>query len=403
MDGVIKFMRKFSHRLFKQLTVIAIFLLTSLIIVNAVNTENNTALTANTTANTANMKSSSIVFVQNTNEVVHGVNENVRLPMASTTKIMTALIACESGRLNETVAIPKEATLVEGSSIYLKEGEKIKLIDLVYGLMLRSGNDSAVCIAKYLGGSIENFATIMNRKAIDLGAKNTNFVNPHGLHDDNHYTTAYDLGLITCKALNNVDFKNIVNTKKHTIKSEGNPDRVIANKNKMLSMYDGCIGVKTGYTKAAGRCLVSASERNGIGMVCVVLNHSDMWNDSCKLLDSGYSVAKKVTLAIKDKALISVPIAKVNTTVEGYIKDNIEHIVIDKKNNSIEYKMTFVEKISLPLKKDVVIGKLEIIDNNRLLFSQNIYNMKDIEGKGVYPLSELAQYGYGLEWLKLLD
>ena len=195
-----------------------------------------------------------------THKVLYAKNAHEKLPMASTTKIMTAILAIETGKLDALVTVPKEAYGVEGSSMYLRLGEKISLRDLVYGLMLVSGNDAAVAIAINVGGSIAGFAALMNEKAKALGAQNTHFVTPNGLHDAEHYTTAYDLALIASYAMQNETFREIVGTTYYRTVT-GEITRTVKNKNKILWEYEGGNGVKTGYTMAAGKCLVFSAER----------------------------------------------------------------------------------------------------------------------------------------------
>ncbi|MBK5652830.1 MAG: D-alanyl-D-alanine carboxypeptidase [Rhizobium sp.] len=232
-----------------------------------------------------------VVMDVNSNRVLLSKNSNIRLPMASTTKIMTALVAIESGNLNESVKVSHNAAFMDGSSIYLKEGESIKLEELLYGLMMHSGNDAAVAIAEHIGGSISGFAERMNAKAMEIGAYNTHFDNPHGLDSSSHYTTAYDLALITSYALKNPKFAEIVRTKRKTIAGPDDEswNRVLTNKNKMLWNFNGGDGVKTGYTRRAGRCLVSSASRNNWQLVSVVLNCGPMWADSSTILNQCFN------------------------------------------------------------------------------------------------------------------
>lgn len=214
-------------------------------------------------------------------------NMNVRCYPASTTKVLTALVVLNTLPLDRVVTVPKEAEGVEGSSIYLRGGDKITVEDLLLGLMLRSGNDAAVALAIEAAGSVQKFALLMNETAASLGAENSHFVNPHGLHDGNHYTTAYDLAMITAAAYENCDFRQIVSAKKAKIAINGKPN-YISNKNKLLTLYDGANGVKTGYTKRSGRCLVGGAYRDGMQLISVVLNYGDMWNDTVRLLNYGF-------------------------------------------------------------------------------------------------------------------
>lgn len=231
---------------------------------------------------------SAVLIDASSNAVLCEKNARERMGMASTTKIMTALVAAERGDLGKTVSVSPLAVGVEGSSIYLYAGEKLTLKDLICAMLLESANDAAAAIAIEIGGSVEVFCDMMNEKVKELGLCDTHFTNPHGLYDDAHYTTAYDLAVITAEALKNGTVREIVSTKKLTITPvEGNV-RVLYNHNKMLSRYEGAIGVKTGFTKKTGRCLVSAAEREGLCLIAVTLNASDDWNDHTTLLDLGF-------------------------------------------------------------------------------------------------------------------
>ena len=204
-------------------------------------------------------------------------NEDTELPPASTTKILTALIIVEDCDLDTVIEVPKEAAGTEGSSVYLEAGEKLTVRDLLYGLMLRSGNDCAVTLALYHSGSISAFAEHMNERAAELGVKHSHFANPHGLPAEGHYTTAHDLALIAAAAVRNETFSEIVGTEKYTAPDGGcGYARVWQNKNKMLYSYEGADGVKTGYTKEAGRCLVTSATRGGMRLVSAVLNSPSM-------------------------------------------------------------------------------------------------------------------------------
>ncbi|WP_303049504.1 D-alanyl-D-alanine carboxypeptidase family protein [Bacillus sp. Marseille-Q1617] len=211
--------------------------------------------------------------------------------IASITKIMTAIIAIESGKMDEEVTVSSNASGTEGSSLYLKAGEKIKLEDLVYGLMLRSGNDSAVAIAESVGGSLEGFAHLMNQKAAEIGMKNSHFSNPHGLDDhDDHFSTAYDMALLTKYAMENDLYKKISGTKVHTAPNpEEQWDRKWKNKNRLVTeLYKHSTGGKTGYTKLAKRTLVSTASKDGENLIAVTLNAPDDWNDHIGMFEYGF-------------------------------------------------------------------------------------------------------------------
>ncbi|MGN0760361.1 MAG: D-alanyl-D-alanine carboxypeptidase family protein [Christensenellales bacterium] len=241
-----------------------------------------------------NSSSATIVVDQKSKKILSSSNAHVRLAMASTTKIMTAMVVLDNVvDVDVQLAIPQEAVGVEGSSVYLKRNEIWSVRDLLYALMLRSGNDAAVALSIAVGGSVQGFVDMMNAKASELGLKDTHFTNPHGLHDDNHYTTAYDLAIITAEAMNNPLFKSIVSAKSYVVEGNYTHDRYyLGNKNKMLLMMEGADGVKTGYTKNSGRCLVSSATRGDTQLICVVLNVHDMWNVSKNLLENGFEQIK---------------------------------------------------------------------------------------------------------------
>ncbi|ANB61925.1 D-alanyl-D-alanine carboxypeptidase family protein [Anoxybacteroides amylolyticum] len=234
---------------------------------------------------------SAILMEQTSGRVLFEKDAHTKRRIASITKIMTAILAIESGKLDETVTVSARAVRAEGSSIYLKEGEKIKLRDLVYGLMLRSGNDAAVAIAEHVGGSMEGFVFLMNQKAAEIGMRDTHFANPHGLDDaENHYSTAYDMALLMRYAMHNKTFRKISGTKVYRAPNpDENWDRIWRNKNKLLTnLYEYCTGGKTGYTKRAKRTLVTSAEKDGLELIAVTLNAPDDWNDHISMYEYGF-------------------------------------------------------------------------------------------------------------------
>ena len=240
---------------------------------------------------------SALLMEAESGSVICEKNAHVRLPMASTTKIMTALVALEVAAPDTNIVVDARAVDTEGSSIYLCEGEKLTLEELLYALMLESANDAAVAIAIGVCGSEEAFVDEMNKKASLLNLKDTHFSNPHGLDSEAHYTTAYELAVIAREALKNPLLKTIVSTRKTTISHQNiDSSRLLVNHNKMLRQYDGCIGLKTGYTQKSGRCLVSAAERNGVTIIAVTIDSPDDWNDHTKLLDYGFANYRSVEL-----------------------------------------------------------------------------------------------------------
>lgn len=237
-----------------------------------------------------------VLYEPETESILYSKNDSERLPMASTTKIMTALIAVENADICEEVRIGGEAVGVEGSSAYLTEGEILTMEELLYALLLQSANDAAVAIACHVGGSIEGFADMMNEKASELSLTDTHFENPHGLDAQEHYTTARELAKIAAAALENDTIRMVAATYKKTFSTEERT-RTYVNHNKLLKLYDGAIGVKTGFTKRCGRCLVGAAERDGLTLISVTLDAPDDWRDHSKMLDYGYSKIEKITFA----------------------------------------------------------------------------------------------------------
>lgn len=298
--------------------------------------------------------------------VLYQKNGDLRLPMASTTKIVTCatvLKLCKN--LQETVIIPKEAVGIEGSSVYLQCGQKFTVEDLLYGLMLRSGNDCATALALYCSPSIADFCAQMNRLAQEAGALNSRFENPHGLPCNNHYTTAYDLSLITAYAMQNPTFCEIVSTKFY--KKCG-----WQNKNKMLSLYEDGIGVKTGYTKQAGRCLVSAGKRKNMTVICTLLNCSTTYERSIKLLDDAFN-SYSLEEVVKKGQIFSLQ------TEQGEISavsiESFYYPVLEEERRLFEIKTQSYTKALKRRKGKICVGKFSIYLSKQLIFSGNLYKL----------------------------
>ncbi len=314
-------------------------------------------------------------------------NEDVKLPMASTTKIMTAITTIENCQdLDEKFEISPKAVGVSGTSLYLRKGDIFSTRELLYGLMLVSGNDASVAIAEHVAGSTSEFVTMMNDLARKIGVKNTHFANTHGLDEGGHYTTAYDLACITAYALENETFRNIVGTKNTQIVNgnESGEIKYLRNKNKLLHTLDGCIGVKTGFTDDAGRCLVSAIEKDGVRIVCVVLNCGPMFPESAEILKlcaekfKLYDLTQKYdfnhTVAVKD--------GRVQTTQIGTTEQFVYPLTEDELSR-LKFVYTLPEVVAAPTKKGAEVGKVEIFLDNNLLFSEKIYTMEDVKPKSV--------------------
>lgn len=277
---------------------------------------------------------SMILMEKSTQTILVDIDCNKTLPMASTTKIMTALVTLENADLDANVVIPNAAVGVEGSSMYLIAGETLSVRDLLYGLMLTSGNDAAVALSIHVAGSEEQFVSMMNEKAKALGLKDTNFANPSGLPDDNHYTTARELAIITAYALDNETFRQIVSSESAKVPYKNNPGgRTLKNHNKLLTMYDSAIGVKTGFTKKAGRCLVSAAEENGVILICVTLNAGDDWNDHMTAFDYGFSKTQRVSVAAAGEISVKLQTPD-GKTVTAANKNELSTVVFGEYNIS---------------------------------------------------------------------
>ncbi len=252
---------------------------------------------------------SAVLIELESGKVLLEKNAHSRMGMASTTKIMTALVALSLASPDDILTVPREAVGIEGSSVYLSAGERLSVRELLCALLLSSANDAAVALAVCLSGSVEKFADEMNKLADSLGLKSTSFVNPHGLYDDAHYTTAYELALITREALKHDTLAQILATYKTSISMCGEEGRrLLVNHNKLLRSYDGCIGVKTGFTKRTGRCLVGAARRGGMTLISVTLNAPDDWRDHTEMLDYGFESFCRALLYGAGEFSYSMPI-----------------------------------------------------------------------------------------------
>lgn len=324
-----------------------------------------------------------VLLEASTGKVLYASDAHKKLPMASTTKAMTAILVLERCTLNETVTVTKEAYGTEGSSIYLELGEKLSVEDLLYGLMLASGNDAAVALAVHVAGSIEEFALLMNAKAKELGALDTRFVTPNGLHDGEHYTTAYDLALISAYALKNENFRTIVSTTYHRTAS-GSVQRTFKNKNKLLWQYDGGNGVKTGYTKDAGKCLSFAAQRGNMQLVGVVLDCPDMFNAAMRLLDYGFKAYEmKTAVAAGDTIARARVEAGVKNVLELVINEDIMIPVERGAMAALKSRVVIDEGIRAPVRAGDRLGTLELYDEDgKLLIARPLVAKSDVSAAG---------------------
>ncbi|MFQ6772969.1 MAG: D-alanyl-D-alanine carboxypeptidase family protein, partial [Clostridia bacterium] len=315
------------------------------------------------------------VIEASTGRVLYEQNKDRQLAMASTTKVVTALTVLNNCQdLEEEIVVSEKSVGIGGTSIYLRKGERLKVKDLLYGLMLRSGNDAATALAIHVGGSVEKFAEMMEDTAKQCGAKHSSFANPHGLDEKEHYTTAYDLALISAKALENPIFREIVSTKNYQIlATEKSEIRYLHNKNKLLSKLDGCIGVKTGFTDDAGRCLVSATERNGMRVVCVVLNCGPMFEESTALLNQAhedYTMYKAVeaNTHLANKAFYDDK----NNLLYVYCKENIAYPIKAGEDKLFEINYKYHEKVK---SSDNEVGTLEVYFKKHLIKTAKLYTI----------------------------
>ena len=311
---------------------------------------------------------SAVLYEPVTNRILYEKNAEQKLPMASTTKIITAITAIENGNLSDVITTSKRAADVEGSSVWLCEGEKQTLENLLYGLMLSSGNDAAIAIAEHIGG-YDKFVEMMNNTAKKAGAVNTSLKNPNGLDEEGHYTTALDMALISAYAMKNQKFREIVSTKEKVIPWEGhNWGRTLKNHNKLLRIYEGANGIKTGFTKKDGRCLVSSAERNGVMLICVTLNAPNDWNDHKTLLDMGFSVLETKLVLTEDKTV------KVENSNTEYITVKAErqmHIPV-KQEDKTEVVYIVPETLPAPVRVNDVVGKAQVFLNGKMVEEVNM-------------------------------
>ena len=304
--------------------------------------------------------------------------------MASTTKIMTAVVALESCDVNEIIEIANEAVGVEGSSIYLQKGERMTLLELLYALLLQSANDAAVAIAVGVGGSVGNFADMMNEKAMSLGLTSTHFENPNGLDADGHVTTAHELALLTAYALKNPIFAEIVATYKRKISGPNGTVRLVVNHNKLLNMYDGCVGVKTGFTKKSGRCLVSAACRESLTLVSVTLSAPDDWRDHTAMLNYGYENYCCEILCDEGGFIEALPV--VGGVQDSLLCANCDYVAatLPRDHGEITVDVQLPQMIYAPVSAGDIVGHVTYKCDGKVIGETDIkaaYNIEQIRYK----------------------
>ncbi len=348
-----------------------------------------------------------IVYDRISKSMIIGKNEDVKSAMASTTKIMTTIVILEKADLNEKVTVSAKAGGIGGSRLGLKRGDKASVRDLLYGLMLRSGNDAAVALAEHVGGSVKGFAELMNEKAIELGLTNTHFVTPHGLDDANHYTTALELAKLTDYAMDNEIFAKIVGTKSTTIYIN-NQSRQINNTNELLGVLNGVVGVKTGFTNNAGRCLVTETKRNNMDIITIVLGadtKKDRTKDSVNLIEYTFSKYKMYNLEeqiieefnkwknINEKRIL---IIKGKTSNPKLALGAIEKATIPIcDNDKIEYSINALTEVEAPVEQWNVMGTLTVKLNGEILENIDIVNINEVQKRDWKDYFKIVLNTYG--------
>ena len=312
---------------------------------------------------------SAILYEPETKTVLFEKDSKTERPIASTTKILTALVALQHADLSETVTVPRAVVGTEGTSMYLKENEKLSVSDLLYGLLLRSGNDAASALAYHIGkGDTGRFTEMMNRTARDIGMKNSCFKNPSGLPEEGHFSTAYDMALLASRALENPLFSEIVATKEKTVAG-----RLLSNHNKMLRLYEGANGVKTGFTKAAGRCLVSSAERNGMTLVAVTLSAPDDWDDHTEMLDYGFDNFALKKYSSENIELPELPVA--GGTLDGVsvnVCGELSFLTEKSKENGVKAEIILPRFVYAPITSGDVVGEIRYVLNGENLGSLSV-------------------------------
>lgn len=305
-----------------------------------------------------------------TGRVVAAKNENSQLPIASTTKIITALITLEQPELDTPFVVDSQAIKTEGTSMGLRQGDTVTLRGLASGMLLPSGNDAANSAAVRISRSVPEFVKLMNERAAQIGMANTNFVTPSGLHDSNHYSTAYDMGLLTREALKNSNFADICSAEGIRLEY-GNPpySRKLTNHNRLLQTYPGCIGVKTGFTKKAGRCLVSAAESDGVTLICVTLSAPNDWQDHSRLLDYGFATVKKQELSASTEG-ITISVVGSEKALIGVELGGKAFACVEKEQ--VVQEVVISPFYYAPIEKGEKVGELRHIVNGSVVASTNL-------------------------------
>ncbi len=318
-----------------------------------------------------------IVYCPDSGEILFSKNIDTKMQMASTTKIMTTVLALESGDLDERFTVDKDAIMVEGSSMGLLPGDVVTKRILCYGMMLPSGNDAANATAVKVGGNVEHFIEIMNDKAEELGLENTHFVTPSGLDDytDEHYSTALDMAKLTAYALENEDFREICKTQNVKFVLKNGRTVALYNSNRLLSTLEGCIGVKTGFTDKAGRCLITAVERNGATLICVTFHDSDDWRDHIELYKHCFNMLDGVEVG---DVAVNIPVVGSETLIAKLKCDSKILTLFQGEESKLTKKIYAPRFIYAPMQKGDIVGKVIYCLNGNEVLSLNLKLSEDI-------------------------
>jgi serine-type D-Ala-D-Ala carboxypeptidase (penicillin-binding protein 5/6) len=330
---------------------------------------------------------SAIVIEASTGKILYEKNANDRRYPASTTKIMTLITALETGNMNDIVTASKAASTTEGSSLWLTEGESLSMLDMSYGMMLVSGNDATVAIAEHIAGSVPAFAQLMTDKAQAIGASHTHFTNSSGLPDVNHYTTAADMAKITAYGYQLPFFATIVSTKEKIMPWQGQQHpRDLFNENRMLWLYDGANGAKTGYTQDAGRCLVSAAKRDGVQLIAVVFDSERMWDDSIAMLNYSFQQIHSQSLVQQGDILKTVKVidGKKNSVLPLYAQEGIVIPVSGDDQGDFTTVMDVPDKVNAPIEEGQTLGQVKVLYQNKEIGSTNLVAHDSVEKKSLF-------------------
>lgn len=376
-------------------------------------------------ANEPNISAEAAILIDaDTGAILYEKNIHSKMFPASTTKMLTAIIAIEKGNLNQKITVDKETPYeIQGSHIALEPDEILTMKDLIYATLIESANDAATVIGKQISGSTEEFTKLMNSKAKEIGAKNSNFVNASGLHDDNHYTTAYDLAMIAKYAMKNDIFRDIVSLYTYKIEptNKKSDSRTLWSSNKLLFStdkinvngksvtikYDGIIGVKTGYTPEAQSCLVASAERNGQRLISVVLKTTgnNVFIDTHKILNYGFDNFSSTRLAFKNEFIDNLDVENGDKPiVTGIVANDLYSLVPKGKESEVKRNIVLPEKVSAPISKGQVLGKIELLLDDKVIETVNIVSAMEVNQKATFDVTAMSGKGsiFTKWWLWLI-